>query len=124
MAAASSVLFLKLTCLVLVSMMVIAPKCTKAAITCGQVVNSLTPCINYVANGGAVPPECCNGVSALYNAARTTPDRQTVCKCLKQAISGVPYSGFNLGLAAGLPGKCGVNIPYKISPSTDCNRVQ
>ncbi|PON92740.1 Lipid transfer protein/Par allergen [Trema orientale] len=28
--------------------------------------------------------------------------------------------GINFSLAAGLPGKCGVSVPYKISPSTKC----
>nr|B3A0N2.1 RecName: Full=Non-specific lipid-transfer protein; Short=LTP [Lycium barbarum] len=40
----------------------------------------------------------------------------------KSAAAGI--SGINYGIAAGLPGKCGVNIPYKISPSTDCSKVQ
>lgn len=32
--------------------------------------------------------------------------------------------GIDLGKAAGLPSACGVNIPYKISPSTDCSTIQ
>ncbi|KAL9274938.1 Non-specific lipid-transfer protein 1-like protein [Drosera capensis] len=32
-------------------------------------------------------------------------------------------SGLNLGKAAALPGKCGVRVPYAISPSTDCSKV-
>ncbi|KAK9290442.1 hypothetical protein L1049_008612 [Liquidambar formosana] len=114
---------LKLVCVVLMCMVVVAPY-AESAITCGQVVRSLTPCIPYVTNGGAVPANCCGGVKSLYAAAKTTPDRQSVCRCLKSAVSGVSYTGYNLGLAAGLPAKCGVSIPYKISPSTDCNSVK
>ncbi|KAM0006269.1 Non-specific lipid-transfer protein [Helianthus debilis subsp. tardiflorus] len=71
---------------------------------------------------GAVPPACCSGVKSLNSAAKTTPDRQTACGCLKSAYSS--NSGINAGNAASLPGKCGVSIPYKISPGTDCSKVQ
>ncbi|KAI3408970.1 Non-specific lipid-transfer protein [Psidium guajava] len=67
-------------------------------------------------------PACCNGIRSLYSAAKTTADRQGVCNCLKSAINGIPYNAYNAGRAAGLPGECRVNIPYKISPSTDCKR--
>ncbi|KAK3405011.1 hypothetical protein EUGRSUZ_K01283 [Eucalyptus grandis] len=44
------------------------------------------------------------------------------CKCLKSASGSI--SGINFGVVAAIPGKCGVNIPYKISPSTNCNSVK
>ncbi|MBN7124836.1 hypothetical protein BSU01_24585 [Erwinia billingiae] len=112
--------FLKLVCVAFALMMVAAPHAE--AITCGQVTSSLTPCIAYLRSGGALPPACCSGVKSLNGAAKTTPDRQTACKCIKSAASSI--SGINFALAAGLPGKCGVNIPYKISPSTDCSTVK
>lgn len=112
----------KLMCLVVFCMVFCAPSKARAQqVTCNQVVRYLTPCISYVETGGSVPVTCCNGIKTLYGVAQTTQDRQSVCNCLKQAVSQVPYSGFNVGLAAGLPSKCGINIPYKISPSTDCN---
>ncbi|CAN1327453.1 Non-specific lipid-transfer protein [Linum perenne] len=39
--------------------------------------------------------------------------------CGQVASSVIP--GINYGLASGLPGKCGVNVGYPISPSVDCN---
>lgn len=92
------------------------------ALTCGQVTGSLAPCLGYLRTAGsvAVPVTCCNGVRGLNSAARTTVDRRTACNCLKQTANAI--SDLNLNAAAGLPAKCGVNIPYKISPSTDCNR--
>ena len=117
----SSVVF-KLACFVFACVVVSSAPKADAEIQCGQVVRYLTPCISYVSNGGTVPAECWSGIKSLYSLAQTTADRQSVCKCLKQAVSGVPYTAFNLGLAAGLPNKCGVNIPYKISPSTDCSK--
>ncbi|KAI3511557.1 hypothetical protein L1887_18712 [Cichorium endivia] len=104
--------------LVVACMVVAAPYAE--AITCGQVVSNLVPCLGYLKNGGVVPPGCCSGVTALNNAAKTTPDRQTACGCLKSAYAA--NSGINPSNAAGLPGKCGVKIPYKISPSTDCTK--
>ncbi|KAL0413792.1 UNVERIFIED_CONTAM: Non-specific lipid-transfer protein 2 [Sesamum radiatum] len=58
---------------------------------------------------------------AVAPRAQTTPDRQSVCSCLKSLAGS--YKDVDLNKAAGLPGQCGVNIPYKISPSTDCSKV-
>ncbi|KAA8517652.1 hypothetical protein F0562_015126 [Nyssa sinensis] len=114
----------KVACVVVMACMVVvalAPFHAEAAITCNQVRGSLAPCINYLRNGGAVPGNCCNGVRSLSNMAKTTPDRQNACRCLQSAASSMP--GIKPILAAGLPGKCSVNIPYKISPSTECSKV-
>ncbi|KAM3356079.1 hypothetical protein P3S68_022793 [Capsicum galapagoense] len=91
----------------------------EAAISCGQVISRLSPCINYLRAGGVVPPQCCIGIKALNGQATTTPDRQMACKCIKSAAGAI--SGINLALASALPSKCGVNLPYKISPSIDCS---
>ena len=112
---------IKLVCLAVFFLALGVPK-AKAAVTCNQVVNSLMPCVSYVMNGGNVPAQCCNGIRSLYGQAQTTPDRQAVCSCIKNAVNGIPASGYTLNLAAGLPAKCGVNIPYQISPATDCSR--
>ncbi|PIN00305.1 hypothetical protein CDL12_27190 [Handroanthus impetiginosus] len=50
--------------------------------------------------------------------AKMTSDRQSVCNCLKSMAKS--YPGVNLDKIARLPSQCGVNIPYKISPSTNC----
>ncbi|KAH6809231.1 hypothetical protein C2S51_027014 [Perilla frutescens var. frutescens] len=99
-----------------VMMMAVAPP-SEAGIGCGTVVSYLNSCIPYVTDKGPLG-SCCGGVKGLYSAAKTTADRQSVCGCLKSLAGS--YSGLNYGKAAGLPGQCGVNIPYKISPSTDC----
>ncbi|RBG47962.1 hypothetical protein BRM46_09900, partial [Xanthomonas oryzae pv. oryzae] len=104
---------LKCACVVALLCLVVATAPTVQAITCGQVTSSLAPCIPYLKQGGAVPPSCCAGVRSLNAAAKTTPDRQAVCNCLKSAAGAI--SGFNANNAAVLPGKCGVSIPYKIS---------
>ncbi|XP_059435076.1 non-specific lipid-transfer protein 3-like [Corylus avellana] len=115
---------LKLTCLVLACMVASAPMAAEADIACNQVVSYLTPCVSYVASGGSVPAACCSGIKSLYDLAKTTADRQSVCRCLKQAVNGIPYTGYNIGLAAGLPNKCGVNLPYNINPSANCNDIK
>ncbi|XP_061370758.1 non-specific lipid-transfer protein 1-like [Gastrolobium bilobum] len=124
----ASSIMVKVVCLAIVFLALgpTSPK-VQAAVTCDQVQNNLTPCITYVLYGGStVPAQCCNGVKSLYGMAQTTPDRKTVCNCIKNAVSssGFTYSNFNLNNAAGLPKKCGVNIPYQISPNTDCSKVQ
>ncbi|XP_028957162.2 non-specific lipid-transfer protein [Malus domestica] len=92
------------------------------AITCSQVSSNLVPCFDYVRSGGPVPPACCNGIRTINGLAKTTHDRQATCNCLKSLAGSV--SGVNPGNAESLPGKCGVNVPYKISTSTNCATVK
>ncbi|XVF65937.1 hypothetical protein PTKIN_Ptkin09bG0291200 [Pterospermum kingtungense] len=118
----ASSMTLKFACVFVLCLVVGAPL-AQGAVSCGQVTSSLAPCIGYLRSaGGAVPPACCSGIKSLNAAAKTTPDRQAACNCIKSAAGSI--SGINYGLAGSLPGKCGVNIPYKISPSTDCKSVK
>ncbi|KAL0375450.1 UNVERIFIED_CONTAM: Non-specific lipid-transfer protein 2 [Sesamum radiatum] len=71
----------------------------EAALGCGTVISYLNPCLPYVTNQGPLGG-CCGGVKRLYGAARTTPDRQSVCTCLKSLAS--TYTRVNLSKAAGL----------------------
>lgn len=88
------------------------------AIDCTVVVQYLNPCLPYLTDQGALGG-CCSGVKDLYDAAKTPEDRQSVCSCLK-SIYGL-YSTVDMSKASGLPGECGVSVPYKISPSIDCS---
>ncbi|XP_073156533.1 non-specific lipid-transfer protein 2-like [Henckelia pumila] len=110
---------IKCMCMVLVVALALAPG-GEGVIGCGTVVSDLGGCIPYVTGRGPLG-SCCSGVKALYAAAKTTPDRQAVCGCLKAVANA--YSAY-LGKAASLPSTCGVSIPYKISPSTDCAKVK
>ncbi|KAL0422201.1 UNVERIFIED_CONTAM: Non-specific lipid-transfer protein 2 [Sesamum latifolium] len=112
---------IKPMCIVLIAVVLavaVAPR-SEAATGCGTVVSYLNPCLPYVTKQRSLG-SCCSGVKGLYGAAQTTPDRQSVCSCLKSLAGS--YKDVDLNKAAGLPGQCGVNIPYKISPSTDCSR--
>ncbi|GMI96025.1 ARABIDOPSIS THALIANA LIPID TRANSFER PROTEIN 1, lipid transfer protein 1, LIPID TRANSFER PROTEIN 1 [Hibiscus trionum] len=114
---------LKLVCGLVLFMLVVEPMAT-TALTCGDVMSETAACIEYLQNkGGKSPPSgCCDGIRNLNNQARTTRDRQTACRCLQTAAKAM--RGINYRLAEKLPAKCGVRIPYKISPSTNCNRVR
>ncbi|CAL1378450.1 unnamed protein product [Linum trigynum] len=113
---------LKLVSMLLVCALVATQMTADAAITCGQVASSLAPCVPYLKNGGPLPAPCCSGVRTLNGVARSTPDRQAACQCLKTAAGSI--SGLKANLAAALPSACGVNIPYKISTSTNCKSVK
>ncbi|KAG0468038.1 hypothetical protein HPP92_017366 [Vanilla planifolia] len=93
----------------------------EAALTCTQVYQEVMPCLTYIQQTGDAPPpsSCCSGISALLALAKTTADRRMACSCLKTAASGL--SSAAVEKAGTLGQKCHVNIPYKISPSTDCN---
>ncbi|XP_039164753.1 non-specific lipid-transfer protein 1-like [Eucalyptus grandis] len=88
----------------------------RAAVTCSQ-----APCIPYMRSDmGPMPASCCNGFKSLDSAAQTMPDCQATCECLKPVSGSI--SDLNYGVVAGLPEKCGVSIPYKISPGTNCSK--
>ncbi|XP_073008296.1 non-specific lipid-transfer protein P5-like [Typha latifolia] len=107
---------------VLVVALVAAPHAARAAMMCSQVYTDLLPCLAYMQNGGsAVPAECCGGIKQLLASAASKADRRSICGCIKNAAAGV--SGGSIGRAAALPKKCGVSIPYKISPNTDCTKI-
>ncbi|RZC55923.1 hypothetical protein C5167_014783 [Papaver somniferum] len=110
----------KLACVVLACMVMVAPYAAEGAISCGTVVSKLSPCIGYL-TGGSLPANCCTGVKSLYQAAQTTSERQTVCGCLKNAAKSM--TNIKMSVAASLPGKCGVSIPYTFSASIDCSKV-
>ncbi|KAG5582185.1 hypothetical protein H5410_052812 [Solanum commersonii] len=107
----------KIACLVVLCMIVVAPHAE--ALNCGQVTSGLAPCLPYLQGRGPLGG-CCGGVKGLLGAAKTPADRKTACTCLKSAASAI--KGIDVGKAAGIPSVCGVNIPYKISPSTDCSK--
>ncbi|KAL1563194.1 Non-specific lipid-transfer protein 2, variant 2 [Salvia divinorum] len=109
---------MKLIGTVLIAIALIATP-SEAAIGCGAVVSYLNPCLPYVSGKGALGGGCCDGIKGLYGSAKTTPDKQSVCNCLKSLAAS--NTGINAGKAASLPAQCGINIPYKISPSTDCS---
>ncbi|XP_019179301.1 PREDICTED: non-specific lipid-transfer protein 1-like [Ipomoea nil] len=115
---------LNLTILVLLAaaLMALSPHGGEAAITCDTVYSDLNACLNYVMFGGNVPAGCCSGMKTLVSAAATTADRQTACSCLKSIVSKANAS--EISRAAGLPAQCGVNIPFKIGPNTDCSKVK
>ncbi|KAK2361335.1 non-specific lipid-transfer protein [Trifolium repens] len=90
------------------------------ALSCGQIQLTIAPCLGYIRSGGpSVPAPCCNGVRSVLNQSKSTLDRQGVCSCLKSTVWSIP--GINLPALASIPPKCGVNLPYKIGPSLNCN---
>ncbi|AES79814.2 Lipid transfer protein [Medicago truncatula] len=112
-------MFVKVTCLTVICL-VLGISMTNAALSCPQVQLTVVPCLGYLRNPGpSVPAPCCNGLRGLNNQAKTTPERQSVCRCLKTTAQSL--SGLNVPALATLPKKCGVNLPYKISTAIDCN---
>ncbi|XP_057435392.1 non-specific lipid-transfer protein 1-like [Lotus japonicus] len=105
-----------------VMVMVLGSPFADAALPCGQLTFTVAPCIGYLRNPTpTVPAACCNGIRDILRQAKTVPDRQGVCRCLKSTVYNLP--GINLPALASVPGKCGAKLSYKISPSIDCNTV-
>ncbi|XP_074352780.1 non-specific lipid-transfer protein 1-like [Apium graveolens] len=97
------------------------PAVVEGAINCVNLQNSLKKCVGYLKHGGrSVRGSCCNAVRSLNTKARSTADRRQACRCIKQAVS--TFRRIISANVASLPGKCGLRIPYRISPSLDCNK--
>lgn len=112
----------RVACAILACVMLGAAVVVDAAVTCNQVQQYVSPCTDYLTNRpGDVISKCCQGVRSANNAFRTTPDRQTACKCITQLVHA--RKGLNLERLKGLPGRCGVSIPnYAIRQNFDCKR--
>uniref|UniRef100_A0A453FU26 Non-specific lipid-transfer protein n=1 Tax=Aegilops tauschii subsp. strangulata TaxID=200361 RepID=A0A453FU26_AEGTS len=106
--------------MVLAAMVVAPPATVHAAISCSTVYSTLMPCLQYVQQGGSPARGCCTGIQNLLAEANNSPDRRTICGCLKNVANGAS-GGPYITRAAALPSKCNVALPYKISPSVDCN---
>ena len=104
----------------LVAFLLVATPQVEGAVSCGTVASSISPCINYLTKNGPLGG-CCAGVRRLAGSAMTTADRRTACGCLKSLSANL--KGLDARKASSLPRTCGVNVPYPISPSTDCSRV-
>ncbi|KAL1545396.1 non-specific lipid-transfer protein 1-like [Salvia divinorum] len=111
----------KVVCLVVIVVVAVAATAPQAegAISCGQVMSSVAPCLAYLRGSGPVAASCCDGVKNLNKAAATKPDRQAVCGCIKSLA---PSVGAKPDLINSLIGKCGVALPYRYSPSMDCSK--
>ncbi|KAM7263614.1 hypothetical protein ACFE04_001297 [Oxalis oulophora] len=109
--------------LVVVWMLVaVATTSTEASVSCSTVASDLSPCYSYLANGGTPSSSCCSNIKSLYGSATTNADLQSLCTCLKQLYSSYG-SSINLTYVEDVASKCDVDVPYKISPSTDCSSV-
>uniref|UniRef100_A0A151UIE2 Non-specific lipid-transfer protein n=2 Tax=Cajanus cajan TaxID=3821 RepID=A0A151UIE2_CAJCA len=117
----ASPLLVKVTFLVVMCSVLSIPL-GDAALSCPQLQFTVAPCLGYLRGPGAAVPAapCCNAVRTINNQARTTPDRQGACRCLKSVAQNLP--GLNLATLAALPAKCGVNLPFRVTPSIDCNK--
>ncbi|EPS66897.1 hypothetical protein M569_07881 [Genlisea aurea] len=107
------------TTIVMMMMMAMMGPTSVSAVTCPEVEQYVKPCIRYLAGGGDLSP-CCGGVSVLNGVAQSTPDRRFVCYCLKDIGKKYPFA---VGKAAGIPGLCGLTVPYYAGPNGDCMAV-
>ncbi|RHN46668.1 putative plant lipid transfer protein/Par allergen [Medicago truncatula] len=68
-------MFVKVTFLIVICL-VLGISMTNAALLCPQVQLTVVPCLGYLRNPSpSVPAPCCNGIRALNNQAKTTPER-------------------------------------------------
>ncbi|KAL4568459.1 hypothetical protein LXL04_024072 [Taraxacum kok-saghyz] len=90
------------------------------ALSCGELVGMLQPCVGFLQSGGSPSGECCNGARRLQGATQSQGDRRTACHCAKSA-----YGQFrvNLDNANSLPGRCGISTNIPINPNVDCNSI-
>ncbi|KAL6522302.1 hypothetical protein OROHE_016855 [Orobanche hederae] len=89
------------------------------SLSCGMVLSSLSPCLDYLRGGGSVTPSCCDGLKSVNNAAGTTPDLRAACECVKTLV---PSAGSNPDFVNTLPGICpgpAQQAPKFLGPALD-----
>ncbi|OMO88820.1 Plant lipid transfer protein/Par allergen [Corchorus olitorius] len=123
---------LKLVCMVaMLCMLVLDPK-TTAALSCWDVQKLLSPCAIYIFSLGTKNEDkCCDGVRNLNEMSLIPNDHRDACKCIKSQLGDFIRNRNRKdtdsrlikikSLAKGFLGKCGVNVPYEISDSTNCD---
>ena len=113
-------MLVKISCLSMICLVLGIPL-ANAAMTCNDVTDTLYPCAGYATTPGDDPPPagCCGGLKDINDKATTTPERQSVCECLKTNVLRIP--GVNPGTVAALPKKCDVPLPYQITADFDCS---
>jgi hypothetical protein len=111
----------RLAIVVAILAVLVAAETASAAISCRDVTSAISPCLAYAMGRASAPSAgCCSGVKSLSNKASSKADRQAACSCLKSMAGRL--GGVSMGNAAGIPGKCGVNIGMPISSSVDCSK--
>ncbi|KAI0502441.1 non-specific lipid-transfer protein 1 [Dendrobium catenatum] len=95
----------------------------EAQLTCLEVVGGyFMACLYFLNSGGFLPAECCRGLRSLAEVAQAAIDRRSACNCLKMLVQGAAEEV--LRRAGLLPETCQISdLPFVISPSTDCSMV-
>ncbi|KAF3795804.1 Non-specific lipid-transfer protein 2 [Nymphaea thermarum] len=57
----------------------------------------------------------------LYASLKVAADRQAACRCIK-TLTGRFANIIKLNVIKTLPNKCGISLPYTISPSINCDK--
>ncbi|VVA94983.1 unnamed protein product [Arabis nemorensis] len=96
----------------LVFMLLDAVWVTQAATTSKAISEILAPCTKP----GGDSPSCCTSLQMLKDLS---PADGKVA-CIADALSFAPSDVVKLVEA--LPGKCGLQLPFKLNPSVDCTR--
>ncbi|CAN6696346.1 unnamed protein product [Malus baccata var. baccata] len=104
---------------VLLCMLVTARYAVNATVTCGQVVQLLTPCIPFGVFGGDVPPDCGAGIKGMHDIQKTAEDQRTACSCIQQGAAMIP--GLDYDRVNTLGDRCSSPCPYTVYPSTNCS---
>ncbi|KAL9274937.1 Non-specific lipid-transfer protein 2-like protein [Drosera capensis] len=119
---ASSSVVVKLASVLIVCMTVIASHIqVSQAASCNAEITALAPCLTYLkASSSSTSSKCCSGCKSLIKTTNTKSKRQAACNCLKSLAAKYKVQASR---AQQLPSKCGFSIPYTISTSTDCSKV-
>ncbi|OIW11736.1 hypothetical protein TanjilG_20220 [Lupinus angustifolius] len=97
-----------------------SPYCV-AHIECAEIIEYLQTCVGYLKHGGASdkpPSTCCDGVKAVLNKLKSVDDKRDACNCIKAIVQ---ITKLKLENARNVPIKCGIKIPFQISPDFDCS---
>ncbi|KAB1221793.1 Non-specific lipid-transfer protein [Morella rubra] len=94
---------------------------SEAGMECTAAVRYLVPCTPFLVGFGPEAPSasCCAGAQDVFKQADTPEARRDLCKCLKNAITGI---GAIPERAKQLPEFCKIDVPVPIDENADCSK--
>ncbi|XP_012083823.1 non-specific lipid-transfer protein 1-like [Jatropha curcas] len=88
-------------------------------ISCASVVSEVAPCLDYITDKTDQPSRnCCNAMKELDGHAKTIPDWQAACECIKASLVNRKYDAPRI---VQLPQQCGLSV--HIPPDLDCSKI-
>ncbi|KAG5515998.1 hypothetical protein RHGRI_036890 [Rhododendron griersonianum] len=93
----------------------------EAAILCNTVTQKAAPCLTYATGKDKNPSAgCCTGLQQLVKSVGSVADKKQICRCLQASAKNM---GIQDRFLSQLPNVCKINVGFRVSTSTNCEKI-